>query len=504
MTRLSTYLATLAITICLSAIACAQTSQWAQIGPNGTLVYKTLPKGDHIMDFSTAGYMGGGVALPTVPVKITVQPSGGDDTTAIQNAINSVSAMPLSGGFRGAVLLAAGTFHISRTLTIASSGVVLRGSGSGTGGTLIRTSGVSLAVRIAGSGSPATANSVSITGTYLPSGSQTIPVASAAGFHVGNNVIITRTVTAAWVHFMHMDTLVRNGVHQTWLAPGTRITTDRTITAISGNTITLDAPVTDSFDAQFLGTPIGTVATYSWPGRISQDGLEHLRIQVPTGTTVFSAVTMDNIIDSWIQDAVGQESQNAWNVNKGARRITLDHVINNISTTQTRAAGTGDFSVTGTQVLVNKCQSNGTGDWPFITAAVGTGPIVFLNVTTSQRAGISPHQRWTTGILADGATLPNPPQTTPGIAFRNRGTAGSGQGWTSGWSVAWNVTTPWFMVNAPPGTENFCIGCIGSSTSGGEAVGIFDSENTKVTPASLYLEQLKERLGVQAVHNIGY
>src|SRR6516164_7308547 len=118
MTRLSRYLATLAITICLSAIAYAQTSQWAHIGPSGTLVYKTLPKGDHIMDFSTAGYMGGGVALPTVPVKITVHPSGGDDTTAIQNAINSVSAMPLSGGFRGAVLLAAGTFHTSRTLTI--------------------------------------------------------------------------------------------------------------------------------------------------------------------------------------------------------------------------------------------------------------------------------------------------------------------------------------------------------------------------------------------------
>src|SRR5215467_13285562 len=119
MTRLSSYLLVglLAITICFSATAGGQTSPWAQIGPNGTLAYKTLPKGDHIMDFSTAGYMGGGVALPTVPVKVTVHPSGGDDTTAIQNAINSVSAMPIAGGFRGTVLLAGGTFHTTRTLT---------------------------------------------------------------------------------------------------------------------------------------------------------------------------------------------------------------------------------------------------------------------------------------------------------------------------------------------------------------------------------------------------
>src|SRR5207245_202070 len=52
------------------------TSEWVHPGKNGKLVYKTSPAGDRIMDFSTAGYMGGGVALPDVPVKKTVQPSG--------------------------------------------------------------------------------------------------------------------------------------------------------------------------------------------------------------------------------------------------------------------------------------------------------------------------------------------------------------------------------------------------------------------------------------------
>src|SRR5687767_14222731 len=70
-------------------------SEWVYPGPKGKLVYKTTPGGDRIMDFSHAGYMGGGVALPTVPVKRTVKPSGGeDDVTAIQAAIDEVSALP--------------------------------------------------------------------------------------------------------------------------------------------------------------------------------------------------------------------------------------------------------------------------------------------------------------------------------------------------------------------------------------------------------------------------
>jgi len=42
--------------------------QWVALGGTGKLEYKTTPKGDRIMDFSHAGYMGGGVALPTLPV----------------------------------------------------------------------------------------------------------------------------------------------------------------------------------------------------------------------------------------------------------------------------------------------------------------------------------------------------------------------------------------------------------------------------------------------------
>src|SRR4051812_47212307 len=70
-------------------------SQWVSISGTGKLVYKTTEQGDKIMDFSHAGYMGGGVRLPEAPVKITLEAITGDNTAAIQQAINTVSAMPL-------------------------------------------------------------------------------------------------------------------------------------------------------------------------------------------------------------------------------------------------------------------------------------------------------------------------------------------------------------------------------------------------------------------------
>jgi len=54
----------------------------------------------------------------------------GDDTASIQTAINAVAAMPLGAdGFRGAVLLNAGSYDINTQLTIGASGIVLRGVG---------------------------------------------------------------------------------------------------------------------------------------------------------------------------------------------------------------------------------------------------------------------------------------------------------------------------------------------------------------------------------------
>ena len=228
----------------------ANTSQWVYPGPDGKLAYKTTPTGDRIMDFSTAGYLGGGVPLPAVPVAKTVKPSGGaDETASLQAAIDEVAALPLANGFRGAVLLAPGTYTCAKTIYIPASGVVLRGSGTNAT-TILMTGGkhVAIATRPAG-GTRATAATsqgfaaqTSIADAYVPSGTMSFNVADAKGFAVGDVIQIRRPVTAAWVKFMGMDNLVRDGKPQTWIRTGTNIAIERRVAAISGNKISLDVP----------------------------------------------------------------------------------------------------------------------------------------------------------------------------------------------------------------------------------------------------------------------
>jgi hypothetical protein len=139
-----------------------------------------------------------------------------------------------------------------------------------------------------------------------------------------------------------------------------------------------------------------------------------------------------------------------------------------------------------------------------VTQAQVTGPLVVLNFNADHR-GVAPHQRWATGLLVDGARFPGATERAPGIAFSNRNIMGSGHGWDIGWAVAWNVTAPFLLVQQPPGAMNWCIGCVGKTvTLATGPDGIFDSQGKMVEPASLYLEQLRERLGAQAVANIGY
>jgi hypothetical protein len=78
--------------------------------------------------------------------------------------------------------------------------------------------------------------------------------------------------------------------------------------------------------------------------------------------------------------------------------------------------------------------------------------------------------------------------------------------------VAWNCVAKTYVVQQPPGAANWMIGCTGTNvptprpfdSSPTLPLGISDSHGTPVTPRSLYLAQLAERLGPQAVKNIGY
>ena len=495
-------------------------SQWVHKGSEGTLVYKSTARGDQIMDFSHAGYGGGGVALPNAPVKRIVKPSGGDDTVVIQEAIDAVAAMPLEDGFRGAVLLAPGMYNTSGTIAISTSGVVLRGSGArGETRSTINMSGephLALAIRgpvgAEGGGSARLREEgarTTIRDEYVPSGAQEFNVADASGFAVGDVILIQKPVTVAWVEFMQMHDLVRDGRGQTWLPTSRTLTTERRIVAITGNTLVLDVPLSDSFDARYANPPGIEVVKIESRRRITESGIEHLHIESPPQAIShsqphFTAVRI-NGEDCWIRDLVLEETMNS--VGVSGRRITVQRVTVNRKALHQGASRPAEFAPNGTQVLIDRCAVNAENVWFIATGGGHAGPIVVLNCVFRGEGRAESHQRWSTGMLYDNVHAPE-----GGIDFRNRGSMGSGHGWSMGWGVAWNCMAKDYIIQDPPGVHNWMIGCVGESLltprpfgSGPNLPeGVKDSHGMHVTPQSLYLAQLAERLGPQAVKNIGY
>ena len=109
-------------------------SEWVRRGADGKLAYKTTPTGDRIMDFSHAGYMGGGVALPDVAVKKHGQAErrrGRHEADPGGDRRGREAAAAMRAAFAARSCSTPGTFPCAETITITASGVVLRGSGSG-------------------------------------------------------------------------------------------------------------------------------------------------------------------------------------------------------------------------------------------------------------------------------------------------------------------------------------------------------------------------------------
>jgi hypothetical protein len=479
-------------------------SAWVSVGPDGRLAYKTVSdQGDRIMDYSHAGYMGGGVALPTVPVAMTIDPPAGDATAVIQAALDAVGAKPLAGGFRGAVALKAGVFMVSAQLNIRASGVVLRGAGSGAGGTEIRMTGtphdflhMTGAGTWADSGTPAM-----ITDPYVPSGAHTFTVNDASGFKVGDPVLIRRPVTAPWITFMGMDLLVRNGLPQSWISAGTRIPTDRIITAIQGNKLTIDVPLSDSYDGKYVNPPGVTVTKYTFPGRIEQVGVEGLKVTAPVMTgaisgALFGLFQMTAVKDGWVRDFAAFETENSVSLDQNVKRFTIQDFSEQRSMIADSTAGYPlEITLAGTQLLVQRVSFKGDNLYTIATTSRVTGPNVVLNSSaTGVHTRLEPHQRWATGLLVDNVVHDDQ------LNLVNRGTAGSGHGWAIGFGVLWNSTAATLNVQKPPGSMNWSIG--GKGKAAGD--GTFESTGTPVAPKSLYLAQLCERLGPAAVAAIGY
>ncbi|CAG7645159.1 hypothetical protein ACFQI7_25340 [Paenibacillus allorhizosphaerae] len=506
----------------------AEQSSIAFPDAEGRMTYVPDYKGNRILDFSNCGYMGGGVRLPEVPAVLTLEPEEGDQTARIQEAIDQLSRLPLSpAGFRGALLLKKGTYALDGTLTIRASGVVLRGEGQREDGTILHARGEGRRdmLQVSGGGAPQLLEQTitDILDDYVPSGARSFHVADAGRFAPGDSVMVIRRGNEPWIHAIGMDAIVPRPN-----AGGTKqwgpfdLLFDRVITQIEGDRITVDAPIASAIEAEWGG---GAMVKYDDRDRIAQVGIEHLSVSSDydadiTNTQVDGKqdatepycadenhvvhfAVLNHVKNAWVRDVSGRHLEHALvTIDRDAKWVT----VQDCTVTDMVSIITGGrrypFHVTGQLSLVQRCYTE-TARHAFVFDARVCGPNVFLDSESSVDFNASePHHRWSVGGLYDNVRSP--------IYIRDRGWMGSGHGWAGANYVTWN-TEGKLTVQQPPTAQNYAVGHVGTveppflpnrHDPRPRQDGYWDRKGQHVQPRSLYLQQLVERMGTQAVQNI--
>jgi hypothetical protein len=461
-------------------------------GTDGRLVYKADEKGNVIPDFSHAGYRGGGVKLPDVPVKITLQQGlEGDDTERIQAALDRLAKMkPDERGFRGALLLKHGLYRISKKLTVPADGIVVRGQGQGPEGTVIRGWGgkhhVLLSISGTNKGRDLDIDPRPITQDYVPAGTRTITVAKTDDLKVGDKVCVVRPATEAWLK-------ATNGSSHGWNEKSYTLHYERVITAIDGKKVTLDAPIIEPMDAKIAP---GRLTKMTYPGRRRECGVESLRFE--NGGSSIQIGVAENC---WVRNVTTTRHMYACvAMAPGAKHVTVQDCSFIDPVGPIKGGYRYAFYMYRCQFcFVQRCYGR-DGRHDFVMHPQACGPNVFLDCFSDKaNADSGPHHRWSVGTLYDNVCVRG-----DGLTAKYAGGRGTGHGWTGAQMVFWNCMAGFIAVNQPPTAQNYAIGCKGKQSAGRrkKPLGYFESHGHRVSPRSLYIEQLRDRLGEKAVRNV--
>ncbi len=482
----------------------AVTSRWLRESPTG-LVYQADSEGDRLPDFSWVGYRSGGRALPELPVRLRLAPAPGDDTERIQAAIDEVSALaPDAQGRRGAVLLEAGRYELASSLRIRTGGVVLRGEGCDTAGTVLHATGPQQRslIEVKGRGSPREVEgSRQRILSPLAVGDRRLVVEDGSLFGSGDSVIAFRPCTQGWIEALGMDQLPdrRDGGRVVQWSEGSRdLRFKRRVLSVAGDTLTLDAPLVNAFEAEYGPA---WLYRYSFPGRLEEVGIEQLRSESAFNHAsdeqhAWSFIELDAVDNAWVRDIVAVHyGYAAVEVGRQASHVTIQDSACLEPVSKLSGSRRYAFALTGQLNLVMRCESF-QGRHDFVMHSTVAGPNVFLDCrAVHAHSDCGPHHRWATGTLYDNL------ETDGALNVRNRGNSGTGHGWAGASTVFWNCQARSIICENPPTSQNWAIGCRTEQQQGN---GAWDALGLEVAPRSLYLSQLRARLGEDALAAIGY
>ncbi len=466
------------------------------ITEEGKLIFKRDEKGDRVPDFSYCGYQASELPIPDVAVKVIVHAREGDATDRIQAAIDYVSLLPLDqNGFRGAVLLGKGTFCISGGLAIRASGVVIRGSGCLSEGTELIGTGEDRAtlIRITGTNNRKMEAKIRLEEKYFPVNSTVLSFKKDHPFKVGDKIVVNRPSPQNWLESIGADK-IGTYVDYTltmWTPGDFDQNWDRTVVATTPTSITLDVPLTNSLDPKFGG---GSVAKYTWEGRITHVGVENLRMNSTFDSTNekdenhrWMAITMDHVRDAWVRRVVVEHFvSSAVAVWETASRITVEDCKSLAPVGEIGNYRRYSFQTLGQQVLFQRCYAE-YGYHAFSVGFTTPGPNAFVQCFSylpSEFSGAI--GGWATGILFDKMTIDG---GIISVAYRD--VDGQGGGWSAANSLCWQCRAAQIHLPAPPMAQNWAY----ASWAQGYGDGHHELQHTFVKPESVFYAQLEARTG---------
>lgn len=450
--------------------------------------------GNRIPDFSYAGYKAGGSAIPEATIKVVVPVKKGDATNRIQSAIDYVSSLQADkSGLRGAVLLEKGIYEVQGSLKINTSGVILRGSGMTEDGTVLFGAGKSreTLVSVEGTGLRQNSAPLKLADVYHPVNSKEITLADKHNFKVGQTIVIHRPSTQNWIEALgtaHFG----GGLTSLGWKPGDRdLEWDRTIVAIQGNKLILDAPITTALDPLFGG---GTVSSYQWPERIKETGVENMLMRSAFNPENkkdedhrWMAISLNNVTDAWVRQVKFEHfAGSAVQLLSGTKRVTVEDCISVAPISEIGGMRRYTFYTMGQQTLFQRCYAE-DGYHDFAVGYCATGPNVFVQCESSLPHSFSGAiDSWASGVLFDIVNVDG-----QALSYLNRSQDAQGAGWTAANSVFWQCTASLINNFAPPTANNWAFG----SWSQFSGDGYWNESNEHINPRSLYYAQLTERIG---------
>jgi hypothetical protein len=414
------------------------------------------------IDFSTAGYGGGGVPFASPAARFRVKPSGGDDTALLQAAIDNIensttvqTTSPNVPHTRGTLLLDAGTFHVRGQLLIRTGGIILRGAGQNATTIVAEGTGRRPLFEIGEppKSEPIGLSPVAVTDEIVPAGGTTLTVENISRLNVESHILITHPCTQEWVASLGRGGGAAGGGRgdapagragggrggrggPNWPAGSRDIHWDRIITAVDPQKkqITLDAPITTSIERRLGGATVNLV-----PYATCTDvGIENLTLESAADPAnpkdedhSWFAIHLDNLRDAWVSNVTMRKfAFSAVHVGPRGRRITIENCRSEDPISEDGGYRRQAFFIEGQQVLVHGCYSE-KGMADFSLGLCAAGPNVFLDCQTKGSLGWSGAlENWASGALfervhIDGADLR--------LGYETQRT--SAGGWTAGNSV---------------------------------------------------------------------